>query len=88
MDIEFIQVLSTIFRVAAVARVNFDKNEYVRFRLAGIRIPWTGGQAELEPHPLKDAEKDRLLAIETWGLDIGLRLVSSDRLGLSWDYGM
>ena len=28
------------------ARVNFDKNEYVRFRLAGVRIPWTGGQAK------------------------------------------
>ena len=26
-------------------RVSFDRNEYVRFRLGGIRIPWTGGQA-------------------------------------------
>ena len=28
-------------------RVNFDKNEYVRFELGGILIPWTGGQAHL-----------------------------------------
>ena len=31
---------------STTARVNFDKNEYVRFRLAGVRIPWTGGQAK------------------------------------------
>ena len=28
-------------------RVNFDKNEYVRFELGGILIPWTGGQAHI-----------------------------------------
>jgi len=33
------------YRNECTLRVNFDKNEYVRFRLAGVRIPWTGGQA-------------------------------------------
>eukprot|EP00439_Symbiodinium_sp_Y106_P012159 s1241_g1.t2 len=38
------------YRDTCELRVNFDKNEYVRFELGGILIPWTGGQALFNMH--------------------------------------
>ncbi|CAK9117720.1 unnamed protein product [Durusdinium trenchii] len=38
------------YRNECTLRVSFDKNEYVRFQLGGIRIPWIGGQALFTMH--------------------------------------